>query len=289
MKERLRRSALYVPGDSERMLRRSAMTAADMLILNLEDGVALSAKASARDNVARALKELDFGGREVVARVNSPDTEIGLQDLAAVVPLRPDGICLPKIERAAEIEAADRAVRDMEIAHGLPEGCVGLHAMIESAAGVLRAGEIAAASPRMRSLIFGSADYAADVRCRTGEDRSELLFALQMIVTSARSAGIDAIDAPCFDVRNEALLRSEASQARRLGYDGKSAVHPDQCTIINLEFGVTEEEIAWAEKTLARLEAAEREGRALTTLDGKLIEPPHRAAAERILRRRRLY
>jgi citrate lyase subunit beta/citryl-CoA lyase len=289
MKERVRRSALYVPGDSEKMLRRSALTAADMLILNLEDGVALSAKASARDNVARALRELDFGGREVVVRVNSPDTEIGLQDLAAVVPLRPDGVCLPKVEKASEIQAADRAVRDMEIAHGLPEGCVGLHAMIESAAGVLRAGEIAAASPRMRSLIFGSADYAADVRCRTGEDRSELLFALQMIVTSARSGGIDAIDAPCFDVRNEALLRREASQARRLGYDGKSALHPDQCPIINLEFEVTEEEIAWAEKTLARLEAAERDGRALTTLDGKLIEPPHRAAAERILRRRRLH
>lgn len=285
MNEKLRRSALYVPGDSEKMLRRSAATASDMLILNLEDGVALSMKAPARDNVARALRELDFAGREVVVRVNSLDTEIGLQDLSAIVPLRPDGICLPKIEKAADIETADRALRDLETAHGMARESIGLHAMIESAAGVLHAGEIAAGSPRMRSLIFGSADYAADLRCKVGEDRFELLFALQMIVASARSGGIDAIDAPCFDIRNEALLRREASQARRLGYDGKSALHPDQCPIIHAEFDVTEEELAWAERTLARLNAAEEAGKALTTLDGKVIEPPHRAAAERILRR----
>jgi citrate lyase subunit beta/citryl-CoA lyase len=193
---------------------------------------------------------------------------------------------LPKIESAAEIVEADKAIRELEIGHGIPAGTIMLHAMIESAAGVLHAQDIASVSPRMRSLIFGSADYVKDVRCRPGEERLELLLALQLIVTSARSAGIDAIDAPCFDVRNYDLVRSEAAQARRLGFDGKSAIHPDQCPIINQVFDVTPEEIEWAEKTLAGLDAAETLGKALATLEGKLIENPHRVAAERILSRR---
>lgn len=108
----------------------------------------------------------------------------------------------------------------------------------------------------MASLIFGSADYAADVRCQPGEDRAELMLALQMIVASARSAGIEAIDAPCFDIRDRALLARESAQARRLGFDGKSALHPDQLEVINRAFDVTPEEVAWAEKTIAELDRA---------------------------------
>jgi citrate lyase subunit beta/citryl-CoA lyase len=286
MKTSLRRSALYVPGDSEKMIQRSAGTASDMLILNLEDGVSLSRKESARENVVNALKDIDFGGREIVVRINSLDTATGVSDLASVVRFGPDGICLPKIEKASEILAADHAVRELEAQGGVPGGTVKLHAMIESAAGLLRAAEIAAASPRMTSLVFGSADYIKDLRCKPGEDRQELLLALQMIVLSGRSAGIDAIDAPCFDIRNQDLLCRESVQARRLGFDGKSALHPEQCAVINQIFDVTAEEILWAEKVLAGLDEAENRGKALTTIDGKLIDNPHRAAAERILRRR---
>jgi citrate lyase subunit beta/citryl-CoA lyase len=289
MTSSLRRSALYVPGDSERMLQRSATVPSDMLLLNLEDGVALSKKNAARENIASALKNTDFGDREVVVRVNPLNTEIGRNDLARIIPLRPDGICLPKMEKASEIQAADNAILELEIIHGVPEGSTRLHAMIESAGGLLHSPEIAAASRRMASLIFGSADYANDVRCRPGEDRSELLLALQMIVVSARSATIDAIDAPCFDIRNRGLLYSEAAHARRLGFDGKSALHPDQLSIINQIFDVTPEEISWAERAIAELDEAENRGRALTTIEGKLLDNPHRAAAERILSRRKPY
>jgi len=282
----LRRSALYVPGDSEKMLRRCVTVSADMLLLNLEDGVASSRKDMARDNVAAALKSVDFGAREIVVRINPPDTETGLRDLAGIVPRRPDGICLPKVENALEIRAADSAILELEGSRGLPQGSIRLHAMIESAHGLLHAPDIAAASPRMASLIFGSADYANDVRCRPGEDRLELLLALQMIVTSARSAGIDAIDAPCFEIHNGNLLLREANHARRLGFDGKSALHPDQLAVINRVFDVTPEEIAWAERAIAELDEAESRGKALTTMEGKLLDNPHRAAAQRILSRR---
>jgi citrate lyase subunit beta/citryl-CoA lyase len=138
----------------------------------------------------------------------------------------------------------------------------------------------------MASLIFGSADFSSDVRCRPGGDRAEIGLALQMIVLSARSAGIDAIDAPCFDIRDPDLLQRESLQARRLGFDGKSALHPDQLEIVNRVFETTPEEIAWAERVLAGLDEAETRGKALTTVDGKLLDNPHRAAAERILKRR---
>jgi citrate lyase subunit beta/citryl-CoA lyase len=283
----LRRSALYVPGDSETMLQKSAAVSSDMLLLNLEDGVALSKKIPARENVAGALLSVDFGEREVVVRINPLNTEIGRRDLAKIIPVRPDGICLPKVETSAEIQAVDDVISDLEAGYGAVKGSVGLHAMIESASGVLHAQEIALASPRMRSLIFGAADYVADVRCRPGEDRLELLLALQMIVIAAHSAGIDAIDAPCFDLRNCDLLSREAAHARRLGFDGKSALHPDQLAIINQVFDVSPEEIEWAEQTVMELDKAENRGKALTTVAGKLIDNPHRSAAMRILSRRK--
>jgi citrate lyase subunit beta/citryl-CoA lyase len=280
-----RRSILYVPGDSEKMLQRSAGLPADVLLLNLEDGVAVSKKDQARDTVVQALDEVDFGSREIVVRINSPDSDIGRRDLAAVIPLKPDGICLPKIENRNEVLAVDNAVRELEILHCIPERTVRLHAMIESASGVLYSAEIAAASPRMASLVFGSADYVNDIRCRIGEDRQELLLALQAIVLACRAAGIDAIDAPCFDIPNNSLLRRESMHARSLGFDGKSALHPGQLAVINHVFDVSSEEIAWAKRVLAELDAAEQRGKALSTLDGNLIDNPHRAAAQRILRR----
>ncbi len=281
----MRRSSLYVPGDSEKMLGKSAGADADLILLNLEDGVAASVKDRARDNVVRALASLDFGSREVVVRVNGIGTEAGARDLAAVLPLKPDGICLPKVQGAAEIRAAGETLRALEAANGIDSGKTAIHAMIESAAGVLKSAEIAGASSRMASLIFGSADYAMDVRCRPGENREELALALQGLVLAARAAGIDAIDAPCFDIRNEELLRRECTQARRLGFDGKNALHPGQLKTINEMFDATPEEVAWATEVLAGMAEAEGRGRSVALLDGRLIDDPHRAVAERILRR----
>jgi len=282
----LRRSVLYVPGDSEKMLNRAAGMPSDVLLFNLEDGVSASLKDIARNNVRHALESLDTGGHECVVRINSPDTEWGRRDLDAIVPVNPDGICLPKIERTAQILNAEKTVRELEARHGIPEGTVLLHAMIESASGVLNAAEIASSSPRMGSLIFGSADFAGDIRCRPGRDRREFLLAMQMMVLAARAAGIDAIDAPCFDIRDIEQLSRESGAARCLGFDGKSALHPGQLNIINRIFEVSAEEIAWAVKVLKELDEAERRGKALSVMDGTLIDNPHRALAQRILRQR---
>jgi citrate lyase subunit beta / citryl-CoA lyase len=282
-----RRSLIYVPGDSERMLLKAPGLPADVLVLNLEDGIAASMKEKARGNVHRFLSETDLTGHEVVVRVNDLSTQTGREDLAAVIPGNPGGICLPKVDDARQVREASRMMRDLESSCGLPEGGIRLHAMIESARGVLRAEEIAAADPRMAALVFGSADFAADAGCIPGEDRAEILLALQAMVLAARASGLDAIDGPCFDLKNPDLLRREALQARRLGFDGKSALHPGQLAVIHEVFDVTPGEIAWAERVISELDAAEERGRALTTIGSRLVDNPHRRAAERILRRRR--
>ncbi|MEJ2111249.1 MAG: CoA ester lyase [Acidobacteriota bacterium] len=283
MIERLRRSILYVPGDSEKMLLKSSSMPADVLLFNLEDGVAGSRKDVARRNVVAALQSADPEGPERIVRINSPDSDTGSKDISGIVPVQPDGICLPKIESASQIQKIDSILHELEVHHGVAEKSIRLHAMIESASGVLNAAEISGASPRMASIIFGSADFVDNVRCRPGKDRQEILLALQMLVLAARTAGIDAIDAPCFDLRNHEQLRRESSIARSLGFDGKSALHPDQLAEINKAFDVTPEEIAWAEKVLKELDEAERRDKALSVLDGILIDNPHRAAAQRIL------
>jgi citrate lyase subunit beta/citryl-CoA lyase len=284
----LRRSLLYVPCDNEKMIQKAARVSADMLLLNLEDGVAPAYKEQARSQAVRALTSIDFGRREVVVRINSLATELGKEDLAAVLVCRPDGICLPKVESPEQVRFAAQILSAMEEAHGLAAGATRIHAMIESAAGILSSREIGASSDRMASLIFGSADYCADVRCLAGPERQELALALQFLVTGARAASIAAVDAPCFEIRNELRLRQEAGQGRRIGFDGKSALHPGQLPAINECFDVTDEEIRWAEKVLAELNRAEIRGRALSTLEGQLIDNPHRTAAEHILERARL-
>lgn len=281
-----RYSVLYVPGDSKKMLQKSTGIVAQTLLLNLEDGVAASKKDHARETVVWALEQIDFIGHEVVVRVNCLDTDTGKRDLAAVVPGKPDGICLPKVENKEQILAAHRAVGEMEILHGMAEGTVKLHAMIESASGILNSAEIAAASPRMASLVFGSADYANDIHCQPGEDRVEFLLAMQMLVLASRAAGIDVVDAPCFDIGNQDLLYRESIFARRLGFDGKSALHPGQLALINQVFDVSAEEIAWADNVIEELDAAEKRGKALSTIDGNLIDNPHRARAQRILQKK---
>jgi len=281
----VRRSLLYVPGDSERMLNKAAELPADMLLLNLEDGVSAGLKDEARSNVCRALRSVDFGNREVIVRINAVGSPAGQQDLAAVVPLNPDGICVPKVEKAETMRDLDLPLARLERAAGIEPGTVRLHAMIESPRGVVRCPEIASASPRMSALIFGSADFAAEARCRPGEDRLELLLVLQSIVLAARAGGIDAIDSPCFNLWDAGILERECAQARRLGFDGKSALHPGQLDVINRAFAVSPEELAWAQRILGELQSAEERGRALSTLDGQLIDDPHRKAAEAILRR----
>ena len=235
-RSRLRRSLLYVPGDREAMLAKAPGRDADCLILNLEDAVAPSNKEMARRAVADALQSLDFGQAETIVRINPPDTDTGYRDLLGIVPHGPDAILLPKVNSVEEVRFVAWTIERLEEMHGLPTGKIKLMCMIESAAGVLHAEEIAACHPRVTALIFGAADFSTEVGCEVTADGRALLVAACGIILAARAAAVDPIDSPHMKLDDLEGLARSIRMARELGFSGKSAIHPTQVGPINAAF-----------------------------------------------------
>lgn len=279
----LRRSLLYVPGDKEAMLARAASRGADALILNLEDAVAPANKDLARQMVAHALQALDFGAAEVIVRINPPDTETGYRDLLAIVPCGPAAILIPKVGSAEDARSVGRTVERLEAVHGLASGRTHIMCMIESAAGVLNAPEIAACHPRVAALIFGAVDLSTEIGCAPLPGEGVLLHAAGRLILAARAAGIDAIDTPHMQLNDPDGLARSSRLARDLGFDGKSAIHPAQIATINAAFSPTAEQVAWAKRVIALVPNGDPARLGAALLDGQLIETPHLARAQRIL------
>jgi citrate lyase subunit beta/citryl-CoA lyase len=280
---RLRRSMLYVPGDREAMIAKASQRGADSLILNLEDAVAAANKEMARQVVVQALQSHDFGRAEVVVRVNSLTTATGYRDLLVVTPARPAAILLPKVGSVEMVRFAAWTIARIEELHGLPAGEIKLMCMIESAAGVLAAREIAACHARVAALIFGATDYSVEVGCATMADGRHLLHAQHQTVLACRAAGIAAIDTPHMNLQDTVGLAQAAQRAAELGFDGKSAIHPSQIGPIHAAFAPTAEQVAWAERVLALLGDRGDTQLGAELLDGQLIEAPHLARVRRIL------
>lgn len=282
--ERLRRSMLFLPGSNRKMIEKAATSEADSVIIDLEDAVAPSQKATARELVVKALQEINFGERERTVRINPLQTAYGREDLLAVMAARPDALVVPKASGPADVLEVDERMGQAEREAGIPGGSTPLILLIETPAAVVRAVEIATCTPRLSALIFGAADYTLEVHGRLTSDRRHLLYPLTQILLAARVAGIDAIDSPHFDLDDEEGLARETELVARLGYDGKAAIHPKQLPSIHGLFTPTPEEVAYARRVIGALEEAQREGRGLISLDGKLIENPHLLMAQRTLR-----
>lgn len=276
MDNRVRRSLLYVPASSEAMLRKAGQRGADVLVVDLEDGLHPEAKDRARAALPLLLREVDFGPAEVLLRVNDLSTPWGEPDLELAAELRPAGVVLPKCEDPELVARADRRL-----------GALPLFLMVETPAGVARATELARA-PRVRGLLFGAADFRAAMRAGQDPEETELLVARGLIVLAARAAGVEAFDTPFFAYQDLAGLRRSARRARLLGFDGKTAIHPSQVAPIHEAFTPGEAEVERARQVLAALQAAAREGRGVATLDGEMLEALHGREAERTLARARV-
>lgn len=267
------RSLLFVPGVSEKMILKARDTAADALILDLEDAVSPDRKVEARQIVMRMLGEVDFGGKPVFVRVNRFDTGFGEEDAKAIGNSNAYGAVLPKAERPEEVAAVVSLLAENQR----------LIAMIESPRGVLNCPAIADASPTLVGLMFGSADLSTATRARLTEGEPELLVARSRMLYSARAAGIEAYDAPYFSIPDLAGLRRDSERARNLGYDGRAVIHPSHIAIVNEVFAPSEAEIAQARKIVAAMQDALARGLAAVQFEGQLIEPLHARSAERIL------
>lgn len=254
------------PGHSLKMMAKAAASEADEVIFDLEDACAVSLKVDARKVVIEALNTLSFTGEKVRAyRVNGVETPWCYRDLVDVLEAagkNVDVVVVPKVRTGDDVRFVDRLIGQIEQSTGLPPGRIRLEVLIETAAGLLHAEEIAQASPRMASLIFGVADFAGDLGTRDFRQDADRLFAWprMQLLTAARAAGIDAIDSVTVQFKDLDQLARDAKNAAQLGFDGKWAIHPAQLAGIHAAFTPTAEEITRAQQILAAYEKADRSG-----------------------------
>ena len=264
------------------MVAKAASRGADILVLDLEDGVHRGRKEAARGRLSRSLAELAAGGAAVAVRVNPPGSPLGRQDLEAIREAGGEAarnagfaaVLLPKVETVAAVREAGRI-----LAAAMP-----LWLMIETARGAAAVFELAR-EDGVSGLVFGSADYRLSVGSRASPEERELDHARQRILLAARAAGVCCWDAPWFAFRDLEGLRRSARRAFELGFDGKSAIHPAQLPVIHEEFTPTAEERAWAERVVRAMEDAGARGEAVAELDGELLEELHLRQAKRLLAR----
>jgi len=280
------RSLLYVPGISERMILKARDSAADALILDLEDGVAPNQKLDARATVVRLLNEIDFGGKEIFVRINALATEWGLEDARAVVAVGAPGLIIPKCE---SVEDVTTVAPVMQSKYHQPIGGQSrkLLCLIETPRGVFASREIAESNELVAGLMFGAADLSRDLGCVLSEDETEVLFARSHVLLAARAARVAAYDSPYFAIDDLEGLRRRCQAARNLGYDGKTVIHPSHVEIVNEVFAPTAEQIAEAERVIEAMAAAQAEGRGAIQLDGKMIDQVHLSAARKVLEKAR--
>lgn len=274
---RLRRSALYMPGSNPRALEKARTLDADVLIMDLEDAVAPDAKAQARHAVTAALAAGGYGPREVVVRINGPDTPWGGEDLAAVACSRADAVLLPKVGSAVELR---EVIRRLDQAGGLQ---LPVWVMMELPDAVLAADAIASLAPRVAVMVMGTADLARALRVPEDPERTGLVAALSHCVMAARARGLDILDGIFADLRDEARLRQACRHGKALGFDGKTLIHPGQIAPANEIFGVSAGEAAAAARLVAAWESAAAAGRGIAVLDGRMVERLHAEEARRLL------
>ncbi len=271
------RSVLYIPGSKERALEKATGLAADAIIFDLEDAVAIEEKANARKLLAESLETLDYGTRARLVRINALSSEWGADDLDVIASTRPEAILLPKVDEAAHVEALARLL------DARPETAeTRIWAMMESPLGVLNAHSIACA-PRMAGFIMGTNDLAKDMGARFRTDRLPLLTALQLPLIAAKAAGIVAVDGVYNAFKDEEGLRAECEQGRDMGFDGKTLIHPAQLAIANEVFAPSEGEIDLARRQIEAFDAATSRGEGVAVVDGKIVENLHIVTAKQVL------
>lgn len=275
----LRRTMLFIPGNSPAMLQSGGLFGADAVILDLEDTVAPGEKDAARQLVVQALHHVDYSGSERVVRINPLDT-VGAADIASVVSGRPDALLVPKVESAADILQAAALV---EAAEAPGQGPVKLVALLETPRGLAAAGVIAEAHPRLTALALGAEDYTAALGAVRTKEGREIYTARTLVVNAAAAAGIQSFDTPFTDAGDEEGLLADTRLARMLGFKGKLAVHPRQIEPIHSVFNPTAGEIAWAERVLDALRQAEEEGSGIASLGGKMVDAPVAQRARQVL------
>lgn len=272
----LRRSVLYMPGANARALEKARGLPADVLILDLEDAVAPAAKVEARAQVAQALQQDGYGYREMVVRCNGLDSDWAQDDVAMIAASRAHALLIPKVESVAMVEKVCGWLVQHQRAN-LP-----IWVMIETPRGVLNSADIAA-HPRVAALVMGTNDLAKELRVPQTPGREGFLTSLGLCVLAARAHGCDIIDGVYIHLEDETGLQASCEQGVALGFDGKTAIHPNQLARINIVFAPSNDAVEKAQAIVAAWDEAQKQGLAVVVVNGRLVEALHVAEAQRAL------
>ena len=281
------KSLLFVPGDSEKKLAKAASTGADALLLDLEDAVSQDRLPIARGLVLDYLKSHDRSSQQVWVRINPLNTQLSLPDLVAVMPGKPDGIVLPKPLNASDVLQLDHFLSALEQREGINAGHTRILPVATEVAGALFSlNTYAGCSARLAGLTWGAEDLATAVGASTnkkdnGEFDDTFVLARSLCLLAAAHAGVQAIDTLSVDFRRADSLQADVQRAKRQGFSGKLAIHPDQVAIINAGFTATPEELQHAQRIVDAF--AQSGGAGAVQLDGKMVDKPHLTQALRLL------
>lgn len=277
---RPRRSVLYMPGSNARAIEKAKTLPADGIILDLEDAVAPDAKEQARQQVVAAVQAGGFGGREVIVRINGLDTDWWIDDINAVAKARPDGVLLPKVSEAQHI--ADFAEHLVDIG---ADRHIRVWAMMETPLAMFNAAAIAATArdteTRLAGFVMGTNDLAKETRAKLVPGRAPMLPWLMTCLTAARAFGLDILDGVYNNLSDAVGFIAECAEARDMGFDGKTLIHPNQIAPCNAVFSPAEDEIAQARKIIAAFDLPENKTKGVVQLEGRMVERMHADIARR--------
>jgi citrate lyase subunit beta / citryl-CoA lyase len=280
MTSRPRRSVLYMPGSNARALEKARTLPADAVILDLEDSVAPDAKATARKQVVEAVTAGGFGAREVIVRVNGLDSPWHVDDITAAARAAPDAILVPKMSTPQQIESIGQRLFDLQTNHRTR-----VWAMIETPLAIFNILALAAeaddSESRLAAFVMGTNDLAKDTRARIVPGRAPMLGWLMQCVAAARIYGVDIIDGVYNDLGNAEGFARECGEARDMGFDGKTLIHPNQIEPCNAAFSPSADEVAQARKIIAAFDLPENKDKGVVQLDGRMVERLHADMARR--------
>jgi citrate lyase subunit beta/citryl-CoA lyase len=265
------------------MILNGQVFGADGVIFDLEDAVSPSEKDAARLLVKHMLEQLDYEGTELIVRINALTTPYWQDDLRAVCGGRRKAIMLPKSQSVEDLVQLDGVLTEIEQERGLAAGKTEVIPLIETTLGIENVWQIVGASRRITAVLLGAEDLTADLGAKRTKPGREIFYSRSRMVIAAKAAGIEAIDTPFTDTNDESGLARDASLAKELGFDGKAVISPRHIDVVNSTFSPGAEEIAAAKRVVAAIEAGEREGKGVVSLDGKMVDAPVAARARKVL------
>ncbi|MCQ2566206.1 MAG: CoA ester lyase [Clostridia bacterium] len=279
----MKRSMLFIPGNTPNLLINGNCLGADMVIFDLEDAVSPDEKDSARVLVRNTIKYLNFKSLGTIVRINSVDTDYWKKDLDEIMPYTPDMIMLPKTGCPADVLKADAYMTELEKKLGLAKNTVKLMLLMETAMGVENAYASASASDRVGAIFLGAEDLTADLRCKRTKEGREIEYARQRMVVAARAANVDVYDTPFTDVNDDEGIRIDAETAKAMGFTGKASISPRHVDAINEVFSPSEKDINYAYEVMDAIRLAKEQGRGAIALHGKMIDAPIVARAQQTI------